>query len=78
MYIQTRNYKEALAALDAIKNRTAAGNAAYQKVAYYRAVELFNDRDYNDAIKLLNKAITTNSDALIQAQAIYWKSEALL
>lgn len=77
MYIQTRNYKEALAALDAIKNRTAAGSAAYQKVAYYRAVELFNDRDYNDAIKLLNKAITTNSDALIQAQAIYWKSEAL-
>jgi TolA-binding protein len=77
LYLQTRNYKEALAALEKIKNRTAGGNAAYQKVAYYRAVELFNDRDYQQSINLLNKAITTNADALIQAQAIYWKSEAL-
>ncbi|MEI2760246.1 MAG: tetratricopeptide repeat protein [Bacteroidia bacterium] len=77
LYMQTRNYKEALAALDKIKNRTASGNAAYQKVAYYRAVELFNDHDYEQSIRLLNKAITTNIDPLIQAQAIYWKSEAL-
>ncbi|HOZ83309.1 MAG TPA: tetratricopeptide repeat protein, partial [Bacteroidia bacterium] len=77
LYMQTRNYKEALAALDKIRNRTATGNAAYQKVAYFRAVELFNDRDYEQSIRLLNKAITTNIDPLIQAQAIYWKSEAL-
>ena len=77
MYLQTRNYKEALASLEGLKNKTAAGKEAYQKVAYYRGVELFNDRDYEKSISLLNKAITNNVDPLIQSQAIYWKSEAL-
>lgn len=77
MYLQTRNYKEALASLEALKSKTAAGKEAYQKVAYYRAVELYNDRDYDKAIGLLNKAITNNVDPLVQARAIYWKSEAL-
>ncbi len=77
MFMQTHNYKEALATLDAIKDKNASVKTAYQKVAFFRAVELYNDRDYKGSIALLNKSITNNSDPLIQAQAIYWKSEAL-
>ena len=77
LYITTRNYKDALVALEKIKSKSAKANAAYQKVAYFRAIEYFNDRDYEKAIGLFNKAITTEVDQTIRAQAMYWKAEAI-
>jgi TolA-binding protein len=77
LYITTRNYKDALAALDKIKSRSPKANAAYQKVAYFRAIEYFNDRDYEKAIGLFNKAITTEVDQKIRSLAMYWKAEAI-
>ncbi|MFN5323920.1 MAG: tetratricopeptide repeat protein [Bacteroidota bacterium] len=77
LLITTRNYKEALASLDKIRARSPKANAAYQKVAYFRALELFNDRDYDKAIGLFNKAITNESDQMIRANAMYWKAEAI-
>ena len=70
LYITTKNYKDALVALDKIKSKSSKANAAYQKVAYFRAIEYFNDRDYEKAIGLFNKAITTEVDPKIRAQAI--------
>lgn len=77
LLITTRNYKEALASLDKIRARSPKANAAYQKVAYFRAIELFNDKDYEKAIGLFNKAITNESDQMIRANAMYWKAEAI-
>jgi len=77
LYITTKNYKDALLALEKIKSKSAKANAAYQKVAYYRAIEYFNDRDYEKAIGLFNKAITTEVDQMIRSQAMYWKAEAI-
>jgi TolA-binding protein len=77
LYLTTKNYKDALASLETITNKSASAKAAYQKVAYYRGIEFYNDGDKEKAIGLFNKAITTNSDASIQALAMYWKAEAL-
>lgn len=77
LFITTRNYKDALTALDKIKSKSEKARAAYQKVAYFRAIEFFNDRDYEKAIGLFNKAITTEVDKMIRAQAMYWKAEAI-
>lgn len=77
LLITTRNYKDALASLDKIRSRSPKANAAYQKVAYFRAIELFNDKDYEKAIGLFNKAITNESDQMIRANAMYWKAEAI-
>ena len=77
LYITTRNYKDALVSLDKIKSKSPKAKAAYQKVAYFRAVEYFNDRDYEKAIALFNKAITTEVDPMIRSQAMYWKAEAI-
>jgi TolA-binding protein len=76
LYITTRNYKDALASLDKIRSRSPRAQAAYQKVAYFRGIEFFNDRDYEKAIGLFTKAITTDSDQQIRALAMYWKAEA--
>jgi tetratricopeptide (TPR) repeat protein len=54
LYLDTRNYKDALAALESIKNKNIRTQEAYQKVAYYRGVEFFNDGDRDKAIGMLN------------------------
>jgi len=76
LYITTKNYKDALIALDKIKDKTPRAKLAYQKVAYFRAIEFFNDREYDAAIGLFTKAIINDEDALIRASAMYWKAEA--
>lgn len=77
LYLTTRNYKDALAALENIKNKNSRTLEAYQKVAYYRGVEYFNDGDRDKAINMFEKAIITDIDPVIRAQAMYWKAEAL-
>ncbi|MBK8845556.1 MAG: tetratricopeptide repeat protein [Bacteroidetes bacterium] len=77
LYLQTKNYKEALSLLEKIKENNPRMQQAYQKVAYYRANELYNDGDYPKAIALYEKAIVNNVDASLASNAIYWKAEAL-
>ena len=77
LYLTTHNYKDALASLENIKVRVGRAKEAYQKVAYYRGVEFFNDGDLDKAINMFEKAIVNDVDQTLRAQAIYWKAEAL-
>ena len=47
----------------------------YQKVAFYRGLELYNSTDYTQAQTLLQKAIALDIDPYISARAIYWNAE---
>ncbi|MGE0079183.1 MAG: tetratricopeptide repeat protein [Bacteroidales bacterium] len=76
-YLNTRNYKEAVESLDKIKNKDATIKAAYQKTAYYRGLELFQNLSFNEAIEMFNLSLQySNYNQNIAAQAIYWQSEA--
>ena len=48
---------------------------AYQRVNYFRGLELFNDGLYNEAEKQMDIATANNFDPIIYAQAIFWKAE---
>ena len=72
-YISTKNYKEALALLE--KNRTAENKAAYQKVLFYRGVELFNESNYAEAAKMFKNAISEQKTPEFTARATFWKAE---
>ena len=76
VYLTTKNYKEALVSIEKIKRKTLDMEFAYQKIAYYRAVELFNDRDYTGAVDLFEKAIKIGKDKKINAISIYWKADS--
>lgn len=76
VFITTKSYKEALEAIDNIKVLTPELKQAYQKVAYYRGVELFNNMQYAEAIKSFDKSQTYLFDKTIRANAIYWKAES--
>ncbi|HEY0030377.1 MAG TPA: tetratricopeptide repeat protein [Bacteroidia bacterium] len=76
VFITTKSYKEALEALESIKVLTPELKQAHQKVAYYRGVDLFNNMQYDEAIKLFDKSMTYLFDKNIRASAVYWKAES--
>ena len=78
VYMVTRNYKDALASIEKIKVKTPAILKAYQRVAYYRGLELFNNLAYNQSVELFDLSLSNGShDRTINALALFWKAEAL-
>jgi len=76
-YMYTSNYKEALLSLEKISAMDHSMKEAYQKVAYYRGLELFNNLHYKEAIETFNKSLQyPGYNKAIYAQANYWKAEA--
>jgi TolA-binding protein len=76
LYLLTKNYKNALTSIQHIKKRSVKLDAAYQRIAYYRGIELFNETDYEGAIKLFAQARELTSDNAIKALSSYWTGEA--
>ena len=76
LFLITKNYKEALSSIEKIKSRNGDMNRAYQKIAYYRGIELFNVNDMAGANTMLTKAASDNSDKAISASALYWIGES--
>ncbi|NNK10321.1 MAG: tetratricopeptide repeat protein [Flavobacteriaceae bacterium] len=73
-YLTSRNFKGALELLE--KNRNYANKTTYQKVAFFRGMELFLEGDYAETVDVLDRAIKSDADALFTARARYWKAEA--
>ena len=73
-FITSKNFAGAMDLLE--KNRNYASKATYQKVAYYRGVELFMESDYGGASENLEKSLRSAEDELFRARATYWKAEA--
>jgi TolA-binding protein len=72
-YITSKNYKEAL---ELLKGKNSFENkAAYQKVAFFRAVELFNENKYNEALGLFKGSLKEPIDPVFVAKATFWKAE---
>ncbi len=72
-YISSKNYKEAFILLE--KNKSPENKLAYQKVAFYRGLELYNDSNYQEAATLFEKSIDEQKDAKFTARATFWKAE---
>ena len=75
LFFTTKNYKAALASIEKLNNRDDKMNEAFQKIAYYWGVELFNNKKIKDAIGMFNKSNTQPIDNSIKAQCYYWKAE---
>ncbi len=73
-YITSKNFKGAMELL--AKNRDYASKATYQKVAFYRGIELFADADYSGAVDNFNISLDNAEDATFKARTSYWKGEA--
>jgi tetratricopeptide (TPR) repeat protein len=72
-YISSKNYKEALVLLE--KNKNPENKLAYQKVLFYRGVELYNEQNYSDAGKMFRSAVNEQKNPEFTARATFWKAE---
>lgn len=72
-YITSKNYKEALNLLEG-KN-SFDNKVAYQKVAFYRGIELYNESKYLEAESYFDKSLKEPRDENYTARATFWKAE---
>lgn len=77
VYLGTRNYAAALASLDNIKNWDSQLQAVYQRLTYYRGVDLFNNNQMGLAATYFDNSLKYNFDQKLHLQAYFWKAEAL-
>ncbi len=73
-YVTSNDYAGALKLLK--KKNDKKSKEILQKVAFYRAIQLFKDGDYNEAIPLFDLAIKENHDPKFTARATFWKAES--
>ena len=86
IYLNTKNYQRAIIALEKVDKKDLEVQQAYQKIAYYRAIELFNNEkigfasndlsNYKAAIVFFQKSLEFPIDNNITALAKYWKAES--
>lgn len=78
VYMVTKNYKDAISSIEKIKVKTPTILKAYQRVAYFRGLELFNNLAYNQSIEFFDLSLKNgNNDKATKALALFWKAEAL-
>ncbi|MBR9846244.1 MAG: tetratricopeptide repeat protein [Algicola sp.] len=72
-YITSKNYKEALKLLN--NKKSFENRVAYQKVAFYRGIEVYNEGDYIEARNLFDASVKEAKDPVFTARATFWKAE---
>ena len=77
-YMNTKNYDFAYNSIKKISKPNDQVKQAYQHIAFFRAIELIENKQYNDALEKLNTSLKySNYDSRIAALSKYWKAECL-
>ena len=75
--MQVKNYKAALSSLDKIQSKDSRLEEAYQRVAFFRGLELFKNMEIEASIDMFDKSLKYEKyNRSIRARAIYWRGEA--
>ncbi len=76
--ISTKNYEKALESLEKIEHKDLNLYKALQRIAFYHALELYNDKDVEGASNFLERSLKYGDyDAKIKARSLYWQGECL-
>jgi TolA-binding protein len=75
LMLSTKNYKDAIKTLESIKKPTPQNNAAYQRVCYYRAEELYLNNDYINSEVYFEKSMKFDYDKRLFALSHFWMGE---
>ena len=74
-FLTHKDYPSAISSMEANGLENLRLQQAYQEVSYYRAVQLFNDGKYHQAIEHFEKALIHTFNKNLQALTHYWKAE---
>ncbi len=72
IFVNTRNYDQAIATLEGMPNKTPKLKEAYQQVLYLRALQHIKDGRNASALTLLEKSVANSVNTETKALALYW------
>lgn len=72
-YLISGNFKDAMTLMET--NNEFYNEEAYQKVAFYRGLELYSDNNYQEAHNAFDKSLKAPRQPIYTARATYWKAE---
>ncbi len=76
VFLNTRDYDKALQTLRNMKeNKTEKLQETHQKVAYFRGVQLYSSRKYDEAVRLFEESIRVGTNVETKALARFWIAE---
>ncbi|MBC8046878.1 MAG: tetratricopeptide repeat protein, partial [Fimbriimonadaceae bacterium] len=73
--LNSNDYEEAIEVIDNISDKSPKLKAAYQRVTYYRGVQLFNEENYESAEKMFVKSSDNKIDDALYAATYFWLGE---
>lgn len=76
IYLVTRNYESALDAMERIRNKDNELKSTFQRVAYIRGTELFNDLKFDRAVTYFKMSDRYPMEPGITALSRFWKGES--
>jgi TolA-binding protein len=75
IYLTSKNYDAALTSIEEYENPDVSLREAYQRIAFNKGVELFDNHQYNAAISYFDKSISYPQRKALTSRAHYWKAE---
>lgn len=76
-YSNTKNYNDALQSLDKIKHKDASVKSAYQRVAFFRGLELFQNLSFAEATEKFSISLKyPEFNQTLNALGLYWRGES--
>lgn len=75
--LSTKNYKDAIDILESIPDKNREAQAVYQKVTYYRGLEYYNERAFQNGISMFMRSNKNAMDEDIHSLSTYWLAEAM-
>ena len=77
VFLSAKNYQGALDAIEKMHQKSFDAQKAYQRVAYYRGLELLNNVNFLKAIDAFSKSLENSTyDRQLRALALFWRGEA--
>jgi tetratricopeptide (TPR) repeat protein len=75
IFVNYRDYKQAIEIIEQLPDKTPQIRESYQKVTFYRGLQLLQNGDENAAIDHFNKSLDFPIDIETKALAIYWLAD---
>jgi TolA-binding protein len=76
-FLEIKNYKAALSALDKIGKKESRLEEAYQRAAFFRGLELYKNLQFEASIDMFDKSRRYEKyNRSIRARSVYWSGEA--
>jgi TolA-binding protein len=75
--LSNKAYQKAIDVIEALPEKTPEARSLYQKVTYYRGLEFYNERAFENSISMFMRSIANSADPEIGARATYWLGEAM-